>query len=193
MNMKKVQISCMSSCSLPIVNTLNKIVLSAFLLTAYIPIYTNTNNEARIEELEAALLQKEYEISSLGEKIDAKVRLIRSIDIDMCADLEQRVSQLKLEDQELEELRNSIYAGGKEFEKIIKDALFLTKDIKGILLKEFFDHEKPLAKNFVVQKFWALRTFFEDLLLKHLVKRYEVCIQQAIQINNEIETLQSLQ
>ena len=177
---------------------------SIFLSILLVPIAA-VCNDARdkcIQQLEEQLFQKELELSNLGKMIEERDDYLASFGIDSKAIaklMEKEVQKWKEKNPGkpfTEEARDQIKAliihPAYEFSVAFFAACNNGVDIKDMLTGGLFRYnESDDAKEFESLKFYFIRCSIEQELLAALVKQYEKCIQDLLDISVEIESLQN--
>jgi hypothetical protein len=175
-------------------------ILSALLAPFSINSY-GKNIETRIKELKEARLQKQLEISSLGETIAKKNEilsafteesqyLLRALIKRKKAILEAKNGGITLSSEEEKQLAAELRNSTNEFLCTVYAAYENANNIEGMLVNGFFDEDNPEGnKLFESLKFFLIKSTFERDLVIELVKKYEVCIQELIKINQELDSL----
>ena len=164
----------------------------SLLISLTMPFFMCANNgvDDRIKELNDLRFQKELELSELGAKIAEKQKLIEEMYHDECSLFTEKVESSKLEGQDLENFIQAWHTASKEFESLLNQAINTKKVVKGFLLRELISGEKFCPNDFNASKFWILRGTCEHDLLEMLIMRYEVGLQELIEIDKEIAALQ---
>jgi hypothetical protein len=158
-------------------------LLSALLVPVVATSYCKDSVDSRIQQLKEARFQKELELSELGAKIAEKQNLLEEMYEDANAHISVILSNLKLEEQASDQYISEINASSERFEELFSNK----ESIKGLLLKELIIEEEPFPGDFEVFKFWKLRGKFEHNLLETYIEKYEVCLQELIEINRELD------
>ncbi len=165
-----------------------------FLTMLFVPIAAMGRNtvDTRIQRMEENIFQKQLELSKLGALIAEKDKLLSSLKSEshdvfrLIIDKRMRALGQKNDGNALaQEEEARLY---KELDIFYTNALMTYKNkksVEGILVNGLFQEDE-----FQSLKFYAIRYAIEQAILKSLVKKYEIHIQQLIALDTELENLQ---
>ena len=155
----------------------------------------------RQQELEKACFEKELELSNLGKMIDEKIDFLDSFTNNSQFLLKELIDKNKIE---LEQ-KNKVFEWSKEEESNLENKIrnevndflftFYEKyqncgDIRNMLVEGLF-YQKDGVEGFEKLKFFLVLSAFEHDFLKTLVKRYEACVQDLINIKQKLNSLEA--
>jgi hypothetical protein len=169
--------------------TYKGMLLSSLLIPIAFTCFGKDNVEKKIQQLKEKRYQKELELSVLGAKIAEKQELLEDMYDEAERFFEKYLRQEKLENNKVEDFSRADDAANEDLECRIKKA-FIEGKFEGLLIKEFFNDKDDLDEDLEAERFYIVRHFFERGLLKTLFERYERCVQELIEIQREIESLQ---
>lgn len=158
--------------------------------------------DKRIQQLEEQLFQKKLELSNLGKMIEERDDYLVSFGIESKAIaklMEKEVQKWKEENlgkpftkEARDQIKASIICAAHEFSATFFAACDKNMNIKDMLTDGLFrQNESVGASEFDSLKFYLIRYALEHELMVALVKRYENCIQDALALWAEIESLQN--
>ena len=79
----------------------------------------------------------------------------------------------------------SIEESGSDLDYVLN----IKKDVRGFLIKELFNEKRKAPQDFDRAKLGVLRWIIERDLLKQLVQDYENCLQELIEVDQELDEL----
>lgn len=160
-----------------------KNILLTVLLVPFV-IASNSDIDARIQELKNARDEKSLELSNISKTIAEKESLIEAIE-SKGRIIYSKISD-KLNEQEAKEFKNEL----NTFEDNLGQALAKKNDIQPLLMKVFINGHKDTEDELESIKSLVIRHRVEYILLKKLFKHYEKCLQELIKIDHELDNLQ---
>ena len=165
-------------------------ILLSVLLAAIVGMsYGQNTVNPKIRQLQEICLQKKYKLSELGTKIAEKQKLIEDTFHDAALFLPELISSLNLDGEEKEDFIKKYVALLENFGSKLDHAISIKKDVKGFLIKELFNEKRKFPQDFDRAKFGVIRWIIERDLLKKLVENYEECLQELIEIDQELDLL----
>ena len=147
----------------------------SFLVTATV---TNCvlDIDLHINNLNDAQLKKVQELSEISKQIAEKHALLESWN--------QQIASLFNSDEEASSISEESLANFiQEFEK----AFCEKKDVNGVLSAKFSASTEDYKFNFL--KTFLIRRYFERLLVANLIQRYEKCLQELTEIDDNLGCL----
>jgi hypothetical protein len=171
-----------------------KNILLAMLLVPLAAIGKNTT-AARIQELDEKIFQKHLELSNLGTAITEKEELLALLKSEMqdryaliidkkTKELEEKNGGKSLSPDEGARLYTELRDELQGFYQKLDIAFKNKENITGMLVNGLFQED-----DFQSLRFYLIRYAFEHEILKRLVKKYEILIQEWISIETELEKL----
>ena len=169
-----------------------------FLTMLFVPIAAMGRNtvDTRIQRMEENIFQKQLELSKLGALITEKDKLLYSFKSEshdvfrLIIDKRMRALRQKNDGNALpQEEEARLYKSKRELDIFYTNALMTyknTKSIEGILVNGLFEEDE-----FQSLKFYAIRYTIEQAILKSLVKKYEIHIQQLIALELNLKIYKS--
>lgn len=165
--------------------TYKNIFLSTFLVP--FTILSDSNVDARIQELKKAQHEKEQELSIIIKMIDEKEIIIDSM-ISKARTVSPHITA-QLDDEETEELR----AGIKSFQINLQQALINQKTIEDFFNTDLFNKDVLNTENAFELKriqYLFIRYTVEYAYLKRLIEQYGKCLQESLEIGWKLDKIQ---
>lgn len=174
--------------------TYKSIILTILLVPC--SIRSDDITDARIQQLEEKLFQKELELSRLGATIAEKDNFFSSLESEVqrifSSLLEKKVNQTeKKSGKSLSQEEEKKLSAELSNETITFACTFCAnyrnqENIHSFLLNGLIREEENADMEFESLKFYIIRCTFERELLKHFIVRYEKCLHELRDIQNEI-------
>jgi len=169
---------------------MKKCILFSFLLTSAL---THCAVDQKVRQLQEVRFQKELELSELGAKIAEKEALLRFMYLKSDEFVAELIQEKKIDGQEKELFLKKLNDFYQNFGKIVDQKLATRIDVEHWLAQElFFKSENSKTENFDTLKFHVIRDILERNLLKTLLARYELCLQELIVIDRELDSLKNI-
>lgn len=161
-------------------------IISAFFVFSIFTMYGQASRNQRIQELKKAMIQKAEELSDLGQQIDNKYELLKSMVL-KCSEYAQYLCDGH-DEKEQETIKQALSASVANFNEKFMQAYNEKVDIKGLVVKECIDTElSKFGVNFAYIIY--LRCVVEQILLRKLIENYEYCLQELAEIEHELTEL----
>jgi hypothetical protein len=145
-------------------------------------VFSKSDRCYQIEQLKNAQRDKEKEIVLIIEQIDAKECLIDSISLKY----QNFVDDLNFDDLNIKEIKGTI----KSFQIDLKKAYVSHESIQNWFNKDFVDNNNNSALELKRLKYLLTRYVLEYMNLYKLIEQYEQCLQELLEIENQLYELQ---